>query len=167
MNAKEALDNEEMRVAVTSVVRSVAQRVATAFPSLEEDDLAQQGYLAVLSALPKYDRERGTLRTWLWVVAHNAMMNLIRRERREVHPSYAPLRELERLDLPEDIEPTVEFLWEVLSPVARTLLTLRALALPDRLTATAAGKILGMSRRDVRRAQDELRSTLMLMEETE
>lgn len=57
-------------------------------------DLTQSIFLAVLRALPAFDRRKASFRTWLYRIAANKVIDLRRKPRREV----APLEDTEMPD---------------------------------------------------------------------
>jgi hypothetical protein len=72
------VDPRVVREAVAAARREIRPDVP--LPSgIDVEDVRQDAVLAALCAVPRYDPERGTLRAYFGVVAHNALRDLVRR----------------------------------------------------------------------------------------
>lgn len=87
-----------------TAVFSLAYRICGAQTAAEE--IAQEAFLAIWRSGARYDRARGSVRTWLLGVVHNRAIDALRRT--TVHQRHQTLDEqaAERLEAPErtDVE---------------------------------------------------------------
>ncbi len=77
-------NNDELLLAVLPQIDCIARQLAASYPQLmvTADDLRQEGCLALINAADRYNPIIGRFSTYASVVAQNAMLNVIRREKR-------------------------------------------------------------------------------------
>lgn len=75
--------NEELLHSVLPQIEKVARQLAFAYNrlSISEDDLQQEGFLALINAADRYNPSMGVFAAYAVVVAKNAMLNVIHREK--------------------------------------------------------------------------------------
>jgi RNA polymerase sigma factor (sigma-70 family) len=128
-------------------IRSVAAVLSGTVPEFERDDLEQEGLLACWRALPRFDANRASLRTFVERVVAARITSLHRA--RHCRPRFQPLEDDQ---YPSGDAWTLEI--ELRADVHRVLASLRerdrrlALALTEH-TPTEASRIVGLARSTV------------------
>ena len=74
---------DEMIISMLPLIEKIARRIAASYGNfmITTDDLQQEGCLAMMKAANKYNPGMGPFGAYAGVVAQNAMMNVIRKER--------------------------------------------------------------------------------------
>ena len=86
----------------------------------DAEDLTEEIFLKVLSSLDAYDREKSSLSTWIYTIAHNTICNFYRDLQR--HP-------LPELVLPAQADDVIE---EIENEILKEALALALESLPER-----------------------------------
>lgn len=150
-------DNAEVQDAVTAVARKFAR----GFPRYELDDLKQEGFVAIIGALPQYRDYLGKPFDWAYTVAQNRLTDLVRshvteNERREELADYP-------VDHDHAEDETWKVLWASLSPWTRAVLLLQLGSTPKQLSVRKIAKTIGLPVRDCLWLVTEMRMAYQIL----